>query len=118
MWRLRFGFHILERRPLRHFATVLVVIPYSRLSAESQACGRCIAARSMCVVVALPSRTSPVWLPSFRSHERIAPSNLGIQHLGEMCCHRSGSPATTLVETKETNLWLGSVTREWLIIAA
>src|SRR5690606_19904652 len=39
---------------LRHFATVLGLMPYSRLSCASEACDRCIAARTACVVVALP----------------------------------------------------------------
>jgi hypothetical protein len=39
---------------LRHFATVFGLIPSSRLSVESEACDRCIAALTACVVVALP----------------------------------------------------------------
>jgi len=39
---------------LRHFATVLGLMPNSRLSCESEACDRCIAAQTACVVVALP----------------------------------------------------------------
>jgi hypothetical protein len=39
---------------LRHFATVFGFIPSSRLSVESEACDRCIAALTACVVVALP----------------------------------------------------------------
>jgi hypothetical protein len=38
----------------RHFATVLGLIPNSRLSSESDACDRCIAALTAYVVVALP----------------------------------------------------------------
>jgi len=38
----------------RHFATVLGLIPSSRLSVASEACDRCIAARTACVVVAHP----------------------------------------------------------------
>ena len=39
---------------LRHFATVLGLMPNSRLSVASEACDRCIAALTACVVVALP----------------------------------------------------------------
>ena len=39
---------------LRHLATVLGLIPSSRLNVASEACDRCIAARTTCVVVALP----------------------------------------------------------------
>jgi hypothetical protein len=39
---------------LRHFATVLGLMPSSRLSCASEACDRCIAALTACVVVALP----------------------------------------------------------------
>jgi hypothetical protein len=38
----------------RHLATVFGLIPSSRLSCESEACDRCIAARTANVVVALP----------------------------------------------------------------
>lgn len=38
----------------RHFATVLGLIPNSRLSCANEACDRCIAALTACVVVALP----------------------------------------------------------------
>ena len=38
----------------RHFATVLGLMPNSRLSCASEACDRCIAALTACVVVALP----------------------------------------------------------------
>jgi PAS domain S-box-containing protein len=38
----------------RHFATVLGLMPSSRLNCESEACDRCIAALTACVVVALP----------------------------------------------------------------
>ena len=38
----------------RHLATVLGMMPSSLLSAESEACDRCIAALTACVVVALP----------------------------------------------------------------
>jgi glycerate kinase len=39
---------------LRHFATVLGLMPSSRRSCASAACDRCIAALTACVVVALP----------------------------------------------------------------
>lgn len=39
---------------LLHLPTILGVIPNSRLSDASEACDRCIAARTACVVVALP----------------------------------------------------------------
>ena len=39
---------------LRHFATVLGLIPSSRLSVASDACDRCITALTACVIVALP----------------------------------------------------------------
>ncbi|CDG39710.1 hypothetical protein ASAP_1665 [Asaia bogorensis] len=39
---------------MRHFATVFGLILNSSLSAASEACDRCIAARTACVVVALP----------------------------------------------------------------
>lgn len=39
---------------LRHFATVLELIPNSRLACASEACDRCIPALTACVVVALP----------------------------------------------------------------
>jgi hypothetical protein len=39
---------------LRHFATVLGLIPSSLLSYASEACDRCIAALTTCVAVALP----------------------------------------------------------------
>ena len=38
----------------RHFATVLGLMPRSRLNCESEACDRSIAALTACVVVALP----------------------------------------------------------------
>ena len=38
----------------RHLATVFGLMPSSRLSAESEACDRCIAALTANVVVALP----------------------------------------------------------------
>ena len=39
---------------LRNFSTVLWVKPKSRLRCASEACDRCIAALTACVVVALP----------------------------------------------------------------
>lgn len=39
---------------LRHFATVLGLMPSSLLSCASEACNRCIAALTACVVAALP----------------------------------------------------------------
>lgn len=51
---LRPGLQILDRRPLAPLRHCLGVIPSSRLSAESEACDRCIAALTACVVVALP----------------------------------------------------------------
>ena len=38
----------------RHFATILGLIAGSRLNGASKLCDRCIAARTKCVVVALP----------------------------------------------------------------
>jgi hypothetical protein len=39
---------------LRHFATVLGLVHSSRLNSAGEACDRCIAALTACVVVALP----------------------------------------------------------------
>ena len=58
----------------------------SRLNCASEACDRCIAALTACVVVALPWRTCPIMLPSIPEkgshHQTIKPSNHGIKHLG------------------------------------
>jgi hypothetical protein len=48
------GLQILNRRSLTPLRHRLGVDPRSRLSAESEACDRCIAALTACVVVALP----------------------------------------------------------------
>jgi len=48
---------------LRHFATVFGLIPYRRLSSAIEACDRCIAARTACVVAALPWSTWPIAPP-------------------------------------------------------
>ncbi len=48
---------------LRHFATVFGLIPYRRLSSAIEACDRYIAARTACVVAALPWSTWPIAPP-------------------------------------------------------
>jgi hypothetical protein len=48
------GFHVLDRRTLAPFRTVLGVMASFRLSCASEACDRCIAARTAFVVVSLP----------------------------------------------------------------
>ena len=50
---LRPGLPILDRLALAPLGTVLGLMPSSLLSAASEACDRCIAARTACVVVAL-----------------------------------------------------------------
>jgi len=51
---LRLGLHILDGRSLAPLGYRLRVIPSSRLNVAGEACNRCIAARTACVVVALP----------------------------------------------------------------
>jgi hypothetical protein len=48
---------------LRHFATVFGLIPYRRLSSAIEACDRCIATRTACVVAALPWSIWPIGPP-------------------------------------------------------
>ncbi|NUB45623.1 hypothetical protein GEU84_014580 [Fertoebacter nigrum] len=63
---------------LRRFATVMGLIPRFRLSSACEACDRCVAALTACVVVALPRRTCPTVLPcipSKPSHQQTMGSN-------------------------------------------
>ena len=48
------GLHILDHRALGLFATVFGLMPDSLLSRANEACDRCIAVLTACVVVALP----------------------------------------------------------------
>jgi hypothetical protein len=74
-----------DRRSLTPFRHRLRLIPSSRLNVESETCDRCIAAPTVCVVVASDRIRSLVTYLShtafFHSNERIAPSNRGIKHL-------------------------------------
>ena len=56
---------------LRHFATVFGLIPYRRLNSAIEACDRCIAARTACVVAALPWSIWPI-APPWRDGKRYA----------------------------------------------
>ena len=49
---------------LRHFATVLTLIPSSRFNAAFEARDRCMTARISCIIVALPCKKCPIELPS------------------------------------------------------
>ena len=66
---------------LRHFSTVLTLIPSSRLSAAVVACDRCIVALIACVHGRGAAVTYLSHNDSFHSKEQIAPSNRGIKHL-------------------------------------
>jgi hypothetical protein len=63
---------------LRHFMTVLGLRPNSRLSCASEACYRCVAVLTACVVVALPRPICSMVLPSIPakgSHRQTVGSN-------------------------------------------
>lgn len=64
------SFPILQPLPLAPPGTRLHVDAiYSRLSAAVEACGRCIAARMACVVVAQPWLLFPIWRPRTTTSE-------------------------------------------------
>ncbi len=93
---------------LRHFATVLGLIPSSRLSVASEACDMLY-----CCSDGVRGRGAPVTYlshtASFHSNERIAPSNRGIKHL-EFDSRQNGRSVTgydfLLIITYELMLYL------------
>jgi hypothetical protein len=73
------GLQILDAAALAPLATVLGLTPNSALNCASEACDRCIAALTACVVGAQPWRICPIALPSIsqkESRHQIAGSNI------------------------------------------